>query len=302
MTDTVGVVGAGALGTLLIARLSAAGFGVCAVSRSTGRRAALAREFPAAALGGDGAVLAGAGLVFLCVKSYDTEAAGRTLAEADLKSAAICSLQNGWGHMDFLAARLPRTPLLAGATSLGAYLDEKGVLHASTEGCTTVAPWRSEDFPSAERAVSLLSRAGLHARTSPDARATLWRKLVLNSAVNPVAALAQRPNGALLDSPPLFRLAEEAAREAARVGSRLGWMEAGFDPAAALRAILAETRENRSSMTEDLAHGRRTEVDEINGAVVRLARGAGEPAPLQEALLTLVRAAEGRRRDPAGDP
>lgn len=294
MSEQVGIIGGGALGTLLMARFAAAGLDVRAVVRSAPRRDTLAQQLPSVATAADCSVLRDARLAFLCVKAYDTGAVASALADAGLRDLAICSLQNGWGNLEILAERLPEAPLLAGATSIGAYLDALGALHESTEGSTVIAPWRPADAPWAERAVALLRQAGLGAETRPDARAVLFRKLLLNSAVNPVTALAIRPNGALLDEPALLRIAERAALEAARVGWRLNLLPRGFDPAGALRAILSETRGNRSSMMEDLARGRRTEIEEIEGAVVRLAGEAGEAVPVQRALLTLVRAAEGR--------
>jgi len=196
--------------------------------------------------------------------------------------------------MEILATALPRLPVLAGATSLGAFLDERGSLHAAEDGKTLVAPWRPGDLSSAERVVGTLRGAGFKAESGSDARTVLWRKLVLNSAVNPLTALARCTNGTLAREPALFAIAEQAAREAACVGWRLGVLEKSFDPVAALRLILGESAENRSSMLEDLGRGRRTEVEEITGAVVRLAGELGEPAPVQAALLTLIRAAENR--------
>jgi len=178
--------------------------------------------------------------------------------------------------------------------SLGAYLDDRGLLHAADRGTTVIAPWRPADLPAAERAVALIRETGLLSEVRPDARAVLWRKLVLNSAVNPVTALAHCTNGALIQELSLFEIARRAAREATQVGGNLGLLDPDFDPEDALRAILRETAGNLSSMREDLARGRRTEIEEITGAIVRLAEKAGQSVPVQSALLVLVRAAERR--------
>ena len=282
MADTIGIVGGGALGTLLTSRFLAAKADVRVVVRSPSRLEMLKRDYPALRGGTDAEL------------TYDVPAVAGSLAALDLRETAIASLQNGWGHMEILAAALPRLPVLAGATSLGAYLDERGSLHSDEDGRTLVAPWRPTDLPSAERAAEALRRAGLKADTCSDARAVLWRKLVLNSAVNPLTALARCTNGTLEAEPALFAIAERAAQEAARVGWKLEVLENGYDPVAALRSVLRETAGNRSSMLEDLGRGRRTEVEEITGAVVRLAGEVGESTPVQAALLTLIRAAERR--------
>jgi 2-dehydropantoate 2-reductase len=295
MAETIGIVGGGALGTLLASRFLARGAEVRIVTRSGGsRHDELKREHPSVRLGHDFGSLAQAELIFLCVKAYHTKDVARSLAALPIEKASVCSLQNGWGNLDLLDQTIPSVPLLAGATSLGAYLDDRGLLHATDRGTTVVAPWRPGDLGAAERAAEMIRATGLLSEARPDARAVLWRKLVLNSAVNPVTAIAACANGALLQEPALFEIARRAAGEAARVGKRLSLMEADFDPDEALRAILRETTGNISSMREDLSRGRRTEIEEITGAVVRLAAEVGEPVLVQSALLTLVRAAERR--------
>ena len=304
MAEHVGIVGAGALGTLLALRLQRAGHAVTVLARSPGRREALRQESSSVRVEEDPVSLRGAALVFLCVKSYDTDRAIPSLQPLDA-TTGICSLQNGWGNMELLEAALLRSPLIAGSTSLGAYLDETGAVHASTGGLTSLAPWGATEYRWAEYAATLLDGAGLRAETARDARAILWQKLVLNAAVNPLSALSGRPNGAILESEPLQRIAEAAAREAARVGARLGYLEPSFDPGPPLVKLLGETKANRSSMAEDLARSRRTEIDAIVGSIVRAARERGEPVPVLEGLWSLVRAAEASPEtepDPATGP
>jgi 2-dehydropantoate 2-reductase len=299
MDPSIGIVGGGALGTLLASRFLAKGTDVRVVSRAGGsRQDALKRDHPSLQSGSDFGILDGTSLVFLCVKAFHTKDVSRSLAALRLRDTSVCSLQNGWGNMEILDKALPALPILAGATSLGAYLDDLGLLHATERGTTVVAPWRRGDFSAAERAVGFLRGTGLLAEAHPDARTVLWRKLVMNSAVNPVTALAACVNGALALEPGLFEIARLAAREATRVGESLGIVDPDFDPEEALRSILRETAGNLSSMREDLSRGRRTEIEEITGAIVALAAQAGTAVPVQTALLTLVRAAERRPEIP----
>lgn len=303
MADSIGIIGGGALGTLLASRFLATSADVRIVTRSGGsRQEDLKRDHPSLRLGSDFGILAGSDLVFLCVKAYHTKDVARSLSGLGLTGASLCSLQNGWGNMEILDQALPLLPLLAGATSLGAYLDDRGLLHVAGRGTTIVAPWRAGDMAAAERAAATLRTTELLADARPDARGVLWRKLVLNSAVNPLTAIARCTNGTLAQEPGLFEIARRAAQEAARVGEALGIMGPDFDPEEALRALLRETAGNLSSMHEDLSRGRRTEIEEITGAIVRLGETAGVEAPVQSALLTLVRAAERRSETKRGDP
>jgi 2-dehydropantoate 2-reductase len=297
MTKRIGIVGGGALGTLLARRFLKAGARVQILTRSAARRGALRREFPSPELTEDAVPFRGADAVFVCVKSYDTPGATEALRARVSPRTPVCSLQNGWGHMELLAEALPGVPLVAGATALGAYLDEEGSLRVSTAGMTLLAPWTGTAFAFAEEIVQSFRDAGLAAEARASAGATLWGKLALNSAVNPLTALLNASNGAVSDAPALLRIAEAAACEAVRVGARLGHLDPAYDPRPVLRDLLRDTRENRSSMAEDLSRGRRTEAEAIMGAVVRAARTLGEPVPVQEGLLHLVLAAEGRTAD-----
>ena len=300
MVETIGVIGAGALGTLLATRLARAGHAVRVAVRSESRRDALRHEVHGlAAVECEPSVLRGATLLFLCVKAYDTQSAAASLApifRGAAPSPGLCSLQNGWDHMEILEAALPGMPLVAGATSLGAYFDSDGALHASIEGATSLAPWGATERRWAEYAATVLGSAGIHADGMGEASHILWRKICLNAAVNPLTALLDCLNGDLLARPALLRIAGAAAGEAARAGVRLGRLPVGFDPAPLLDAILHDTRANRSSMAEDLARGRRTEADAILGAAVRAGREAGEPTPVLDALLALLDVAESRPR------
>lgn len=296
MAESIGIVGGGALGTLLGAKLAKAGNNVRMAVRSPARRDAILSEGWSLRVDASVEALVESTLVFLCVKAFDTAQAAAEL-RALPEVAGIASLQNGWGNLETLEGALPGRPLVAGTTALGAYIDASGSLQASLAGSTTFAPWDGTEIRWAEYAATLLESAGLRAETRRHARPTLWRKLVLNAGVNPLSAISGRTNGELLDSAPLLRIAEAAAREAAHVGAALGHWELGVDPAPLVRALLEETRGNRSSMAEDLSHGRKTEVDEIVGSILRAASEHARPVPVLEGLYALVHAAETHRSE-----
>jgi 2-dehydropantoate 2-reductase len=290
--EIVGIVGAGALGTLLATCLAGAANAarVVVLARGEVRTPTLRLEAPAATVVADAGALRDAALLFLCVKSYQTEAAVRSLsrgpggAPGGPAHAPIVSLQNGWGHMEIIERAFPAAPLVAGTTTLGAYWDERGSFHASIAGLTTFAPWTPTARAACERAVALFERAGLRASTVGNARDSLWRKLVLNVAVNPVTAIHAVSNGALLAAPRLHELALAAAREAVAVGAARGHLTAPYDPAPLLDALLLDTAANRSSMAEDVARGRSTEADAILGAIAREGAAAAVPTPVIASL------------------
>lgn len=290
MAESIGIVGGGALGSLLGAKLAKAGHHVRMAVRSPERREAIVREGWGVQVKDSVDALSESTLVYVCVKAFDTEAAALALRVLP-STIGVASLQNGWGNLELLSQALPAHPLVAGVTALGAYFDVSGALQASLSGATTLAPWGETEIRWAEYAATLFESAGLKAETRRHARTILWRKLVLNAGVNPLSAISGRTNGDVLSSAPLLRLAETAAREAAHVGVALGYWEPGVDPAPLVRTLLEETKDNRSSMAEDLARGRRTEIEEIVGSILRFAAEQGRPVPVLEALHALVLAA-----------
>ncbi len=125
-----------------------------------------------------------------------------------------------------------------------------------------------------------------------DADAMLWSKLLINVAINPLAAICGVRNGELLTRPDLHQQALDAMHEAASVALAEGVDLSDFDLEVELDEVLAATAENRCSMLQDVMAGRSTEIGAICGEVVRRGEEHGIPTPLNQQLLTLVRGIE----------
>ena len=230
-------------------------------------------------------------LAIVTVKSFDTAAAARGLADTDLDG--VLSLQNGMGNERRLAATLS-VPVLAGTCTYGARLSEPGVVECTGVGEVAVGPRTGGRSDLADRVGEALA-AGLETTVAADMPRRLWEKLAVNAGINAATALARVPNGALVDGPGR-RVATDAARETARVAA-----EAGVDiPEAPERtvAVADATAANTSSMHQDVLAGNRTEIDAINGYVVDRAT---DPVPVNATLTRLVRTWERERghRQPA---
>ena len=226
-----------------------------------------------------------ADLAIVTVKSFDTEAAAHALAGVNLDGAL--SLQNGMGNEETLAAHLA-CPVLAGTCTYGARLAEPGTVECTGVGEIHLGPQSGGTSALADRVGEAFQSVGLDAAVDDDMPRRLWEKLSVNAGINATTALARLPNGALVEGP-AGGVAREAARETARVASAEG---AGLTPdaaAAQMRAVAETTAANTSSMQQDVLAGRRTEVDAINGYVVKQ---ASEPVPVNETLTGLLRAWE----------
>ena len=225
-----------------------------------------------------------AGLAVVTTKTFDTPAAAAALATGDI--GAALSLGNGMGNEAALAERLD-CPVVAGTTALGATLDAPGRVAWLGRGETVVGAWTDGADEAARRAGDAFDDAGLPTTVTDDVRTRLWEKLAANAAINPLTALAGVRNGRVVEAP-LGGIAAAAAREVARAARESGLGLSDGDAVESVSRVARATAENRSSMAQDLAAGRRTEVDAINGHVVD--RLGADAAPVNATLASLVRA------------
>lgn len=240
----------------------------------------------------------------------------------------IVSLQNGLDNLTVLASQLGLRPLLGGLTSHGATFVDWGHIHHAGIGYTVVGRYdgnasvkRGEpeagddvgdvvgdgsanksmghghcrddaDDPDGARKLALaLANSGIPTSITPDLTGEIWAKGLVNCAINPVTALSGMANGALLQGP-LRQLARQACQEGAMVARAVGVTIPGDDPWERVERVIGETAQNHSSMLQDIQRGRRTEIDAISGAVVKLGTALGVATPVNNTLWRLVQGIE----------
>lgn len=231
-------------------------------------------------------------LVIVATKAYDTASAMRYL-RAFAKSATFLTLQNGLDNAEVIARTA--THVVAGTTAHGVTFVGPGEIRHAGVGETVIGPWANVDEGELVRLRDLLEEAGIATRLTSDIRTELWAKVIVNASINPLAALAGVPNGRLVRDKRLYGVLEAVALEASAVAKAEG---AAIDPGEILQRVVVVARRtaaNRSSMLQDLDHGRKTEIDAITGAVLRAAARRRIPTPLNQTLYVLVKAREGAR-------
>lgn len=243
--------------------------------------------------------------VLVCTKNTDRDTAIEALAGAwphwpDAPAVVLCL--NGWGAAERFARSLPRQHVFNATVTTGFRSGRPGEVEVTVHG--DAVRMGSLFGASPERLAPLceaLWRGGLPSTPSPRMEAELWAKLLYNCALNPLAALLEVPYGALGEDPGARHVLEAVVAEVfavmAAAGHATKWRSADDYLAFFFQELLPATRGHESSMLQDLRAGRPTEIDALNGAVVRLGREASVPTPVNAALATLVRS-----RHPSPDP
>lgn len=244
---------------------------------------------PVRALGRPNNVQADVALVL--VKSYQTERAAQWAAQVLGPGGIALTLQNGLGNLEKLAAAVGAERAALGVSMQGATLLGPAHVRHGGNGPTTLAIMPATE-PRLRRIADLFQQAGFETHLTDDVRGLMWGKLVINVAINALTAILRVPNGALAEQPDARAIMAAAAGEAAQVAEALEIILPYADPVARAVQVAQMTAANRSSMLQDILRGTPTEVEAINGAIVKIARELGISTPVNETLWRLVKVVE----------
>jgi len=228
----------------------------------------------------------------LCVKSYDTERAVREVAPVLKSGTPILTVQNGLGNVEIIAQAVGIENTLGGITAQGATDLGSGKIRHAGKGETIIGALSEASREKAGEISSLLNRAGIETALTDDVGGILWSKALINAAINPLTAILRLRNGELLDYPETREIMRSAVEEAAAVAKTKGIQVKWPDPVAQTERVCQATASNYSSMLQDVLNHKRTEIDYINGAIVREGEAQGIPVPVNKTLTLLVKAIE----------
>lgn len=234
-----------------------------------------------------------ADVVLFCVKSMDTEGAGRELRATLRPDTLVLCLQNGVDNADRLRTVLPEHEVAAAVVYVATEMAGPGHLRHHGRGELVIEPARTAD-----RVAQAFAAAGVPTEVSPDVRGALWFKLVLNSAYNAISAIAQKPYGECVPAPGIRQVMRDVVDECLAVAAAEG-IRLPADPHAAVDKLVASMPSQLSSTAQDLARGKPTEIDFLNGHVVRRGEALGVPTPANRVLWALVKLVEQRGPAPA---
>jgi 2-dehydropantoate 2-reductase len=233
-----------------------------------------------------------ADLVIICVKSPDTYEASLNANPLIGPDTAVLTLQNGLGNIEGIERAVGPGRVLGGTTSMGAtVLGLNHVRHAGW-GETVIGEPAGKQTKRAEAILELFGLAGLEVSFTDNLPGLLWSKLIINVGINALTALARVHNGQLLNHEGTRAIMGMAVDEATQVAHALGIRLLYDHPVEKVAGVCEATAGNISSMLQDVLKENKTEIEQINGAVVREARRLEIPTPVNETLVGLVKTLE----------
>jgi len=294
----IAVMGAGAVGCYYGGMLARAGHAVTLIGRPRHVEAvrrdgllldtqAFSERVPMAAADSAPEAVSGAKLVLFCVKSTDTESAGAQIAPYLDPDAFVLSMQNGVDN----AVRLrPVVQREVGAAVVYVATEMAGPGHVRHHGRGELV---IEHSPAAGQAAAAFESAGVPVTFSADVTGELWAKLILNCAYNAVSAIAQLPYGRLVQGEGVPAVMRDVVDECLAVARAAGVVVPG-DTWEAVQRIARTMPAQFSSTAQDVARGRRSEIDHLNGYVVRTGEAVGVATPVNRVLQVMVGLVERR--------
>jgi 2-dehydropantoate 2-reductase len=305
------VIGAGSVGLGVAASLAVAGLRVTLLARDGAVGALRDAAITVGGLHGEhalppgriaveeaarpSAAARGCDMLVVTTKAYDIAAALAPFAGGTPVPRAALSLHNGIGASEAIRAALgPGIPVYASAMMIG--LERQGLAHVESKAAASpinTGPLLGDATAPLQRFVAAAQAGFLPIRVDPAMRDTILFKLLFNTCMNPTGALTGLTYGELVTHPATRALIERLAEETLAVlAAEHGYRPAGSGAAYArdllTPIVLPRSAGHRSSMLQDIAAGRRTEIDSLNGAIARLGRKAGIATPTHDALIGLI--------------
>ncbi|MCM8779952.1 MAG: 2-dehydropantoate 2-reductase [Candidatus Omnitrophica bacterium] len=240
----------------------------------------------------DVADIKNADLVIICVKSYDTKEAISEVKPLLGDDTTVLTLQNGIGNVEIISEVAGQDRVIAGSTNQGATLLGNGLIRHAGKGETAIGRMDGKITVQMRYIRELFNKVGLETKITRDIKGLLWSKLVINAGINALTAITRLANGRLIEFESTREIMREAVNEAVKVAKKKRIKLIYDDPLAKAEAVCEATSGNISSMLQDVLNKKNTEIDFINGVIVRQARSLGIAAVVNSVLVNLIKAIE----------
>lgn len=229
-----------------------------------------------------------ADLLIVFVKSTVTKKAVRDAISLVGDGTAVLTLQNGLGNIEKIEEVVGKGKVMGGVTSHGSTLLGPGRIRHAGEGDTYIGELDGRISERLQRIVEAFNKAGIRSEVSDDILSLIWGKLLVNVGINALTAITGLRNGQLIEYSGTEEILELAVKEALDVASARDIRIQYQDPIGHVKDVCRLTAQNKASMLQDMLNKRKTEIDMINGAIVREGENAGIPTPVNKVLTNLI--------------
>jgi len=233
-----------------------------------------------------------ADLVIICVKSYSTEDVCKEIKDMVSENTSVLTLQNGIGNVQILNDYFGEDKVIGGVTNQGSTLLDIGHVRHAGKGDTIIGKSDGKLSSELKNVAAVLTKAGFPTKISKDIDSIIWSKLVINVGINALTAITRLKNGKIIAYEESRGILRSSVQEATRVVKRKRIKLSYDDPIQKVESVAKATAANASSMLQDVLNKKRTEIDFINGAIVRHGKATGIPTPVNEMLTALVKTIE----------
>ncbi len=234
-------------------------------------------------------------LIIISVKAYDTEQAARDCLKILGSDTVVMTVQNGVGNVKIIGEIVGVERVIAGTTSFGSTVLGPGRIQPNGIGAISIGELDGAGTERLRRIVNGLSLGGIETHAAMEGvDSIIWTKLLANVGINGLTAITQLRNGELLEFAGTKTLQEKVVNEALAVAEALGIRFGSDDPFGHVLDITRGTYTNKSSMRQDIERGSKTEVDYINGAIVKEGARLGIATPVNEIVTMLIKTLEER--------
>jgi 2-dehydropantoate 2-reductase len=250
------------------------------------------QQIPCKQISGNPSNIGRADLLMLFVKAYNTESAINHAFPLIDKNTALLTLQNGLGNVEKIITACPGNPVIAGTTAHGATLLGTGHVRHAGIGETVIGAANNAGTSWLVMIISLFETAGIQISVTDNINGWLWGKLLINIGINPLTAIMKIKNGEILNYPHLVEVMQKCVAEGFAVAKAMGITIPYPEPTTKVLDVCRMTAENHSSMLQDIEAGRNTEIEYLNGVVVRQGAELGMQAFVNAILANLVQTFE----------
>ncbi len=316
----IGIAGCGALGSIFAARFTTAGMDIRVFDSDNSVINAITNnglQITSAdgkvssyhiTVSSDPSILSTCDLIFIFVKTYNLESCLDAITRYLKSDAVLVSLQNGIGNDEILGRYVNPKNIIFGTTAMGATLLGPGSARTGGIGPTVIGGVNKSNV---EKAHSVLEAGGFDVTVTDNPAQAVWEKAIINSAINPLGAIFQVPNGMLVRNDDMLALQKELVAEACTVARSFGMQVDTQSMIEKTRTVCERTSTNLCSMLQDMggsekktsnccssdnysAKSTKTEIDSINGAIVREGARNGILCPVHSVIIHIIHGLENR--------